>query len=209
MPNYNPVTEEMIRDMAREAGSGIHNIYLHWTGGHYGNNEDAYHLCIDRDGTVYLNCESFLSFKAHTYMHNSGAIGIALLCGYDGHCWAPAGKIAGLVDVAFENDHMARTDCAIIDYGEEPPTQQQIEVMAKIVAILCRELRLPLTDDTVMTHCEIAFIDGYGPGDGDSDMRWDLWFLPEPGTLNGELYPGGVLLRAKAQYYLDTMPEMA
>ena len=209
MPNYNPVTEEMIRDMAREAGSGIHNIYLHWTGGHYGNNEDAYHLCIDRDGTVYLNCKSFLSFKAHTYMHNSGAIGIALLCGYDGHCWAPAGKTASLVDVAFENDHMARTDCAIIDYGEEPPTQQQIEVMAKIVAILCRELRLPLTDDTVMTHCEIAFIDGYGPGDGDSDMRWDLWFLPEPGTLNGELYPGGVLLRAKAQYYLDTMPEMA
>ena len=64
MPNYNPVTEEMIRDMAREAGSGIHNIYLHWTGGHYGNNEDAYHLCIDRDGTVYLNCKSFLSFKA-------------------------------------------------------------------------------------------------------------------------------------------------
>ena len=209
MPNYNPVTEEMIRDMAREARPGIQHIYLHWTGGHYGNNEDAYHLCIDRDGTVYLNCKSFLSFKAHTYMHNSGAIGIALLCGYDGHCWAPAGKIAGLVDVAFENDHMARTDCAIIDYGEEPPTQQQIEVMAKIVAILCRELRLPLTDDTVMTHCEIAFIDGYGPGDGDSDMRWDLWFLPEPGTLNGELYPGGVLLRAKAQYYLDTMPEMA
>ena len=209
MPNYNPVTEEMIRDMAREARSGIKNIYLHWTGGHYGKNEEAYHLCIDRDGAVYLNCKSFLSFKTHTYMHNSGAIGIALLCGYDGHCWAPAGKIASRVDVAFENDRMVQTDCAIIDYGEEPPTQQQIEVMAKIVAVLCRELCLPITEDTVMTHCEIAFIDGYGPGDGDPEMRWDLWFLPEPGTLNGELYPGGMLLRAKAQYYLDTMPERA
>ena len=102
---------------------------------------------------------------------------------------------------------MARTDCAVIDYGEKPPTRKQIEVMAKIVALLCRELCLPLAEDTVMTHCEIAFVDGYGPGDGDPDMRWDLWFLPEPNTLGGALYPGGLLLRAKAQYYLDTAEE--
>ena len=150
MLNANPVTEDMIRDMAREARSGIRRIFLHWTGGHYGHNEEAYHICIDRDGTVYLNCKSFLSFKAHTWMHNAGAIGIALLC---------------------------------------------------------RELCLPLAEDTVMTHCEIAFVDGYGPGDGDPDMRWDLWFLPEPNTLGGALYPGGLLLRAKAQYYLDTAEE--
>ena len=71
-------------------------------------------------------------------MHNTGAIGIALLCGYDAHCWAPAGKDASLLDVAYENDHLARTDCAVIDYGEEPPTRKQIEAMAKIVALLCR-----------------------------------------------------------------------
>ena len=65
MLNANPVTEDMIRDMAREARSGIRRIFLHWTGGHYGHNEEAYHICIDRDGTVYLNCKSFLSFKAH------------------------------------------------------------------------------------------------------------------------------------------------
>ena len=207
MLNANPVTEDMIRDMAREARSGIRHIFLHWTGGHYGHNEDAYHICIDRDGTVYLNCKSFLSFKAHTWMHNIGAIGIALLCGCDAHCWAPAGKDASLLDVAYENDHLAWTDCAVIDYGEEPPTRKQIEVMAKIVALLCHELCLPLAEDTVMTHCEIAFVDGYGPGDGDPDMRWDLWFLPEPDTLGGALYPGGLLLRAKAQYYLDTAEE--
>ena len=106
-------------------------------------------------------------------MHNAGAIGIALLCGYDAHCWAPAGKDASLLDVAYENDHLARPDCAVIDYGEEPPTRKQIETMAKIVALLCHELCLPLAEDTVMTHCEIAFVDGYGPGDGDPDMRWD------------------------------------
>ena len=207
MPNDYPVTEEMIRDMAREAGSGISHIFLHWTGGHYGHNEEAYHICIDRDGSVYLNCKSFLSFKPHTYMHNTGAIGISLLCGHEGHCWAPAGKIASLVDVAYERSRPVRNDCAIIDYGDEPPTQQQIEVMAKIVAVLCRELCLPLTEDTVMTHCEVAFADGYGPGDGDPEMRWDLWFLPDPGSVSGALFPGGLLLRAKAQYYLDTMPE--
>ena len=207
MLNQNPVTEEAICDMAREARSGIRRIFLHWTGGHYGHNEDAYHICIDRNGEVYLNCESFLHFKPHTWMHNTGAIGIALFCGCEAKCWAPAGKDASLVEVAYESDRMAKTDCAVIDYGEEPPTQKQIEVMAKIVALLCRELHLPLEEDTVMTHCEIAFVDGYGPGDGDPDMRWDLWFLPEPNTLQRELYPGGLLLRAKAQYYLDTMPD--
>ena len=167
MLDANTVTEDMIRDMAREARSGIRHIFLHWTGGHYGHNEEAYHICID----------------------------------------PPAGKDASLLDVAYENDHLARTDCAVIDYGEEPPTRKQIEAMAKIVALLCRELCLPLAEDTVMTHCEIAFVDGYGPGDGDPDMRWDLWFLPEPNTLGGALYPGGLLLRAKAQYYLDTAEE--
>ena len=184
MLNANPATEDMIRDMAREARNGIRRIFLHWTGGRYGHNEDAYHICIDWDGTVYVNCKSFLSFKAHTLNHNTGAL-----------------------DVAYENDHLARTDCAVIDYGEEPPTRKQIEAMAKIVALLCHELCLPLAEDTVMTHCEMAFVDGYGPGGSDPDMRWDLWFLPEPNTLGGALYPGGLLLRAKAQYYLDTAEE--
>ena len=204
MLNNNPVTEEMIRDMAREVRGGIYRIFLHWSGGHYGCNEDAYHICIDRNGEVYINCKSFLSLKAHTYMHNAGAIGIALLCGYEGRCWTPAGKDAAQLDVAYSSDHPARDGCPVIDYGEEPPTRKQIEVMAKVVAVLCRELCLPVEEDTVMTHCEIAFADGYGPGDGDPDMRWDLWFLPEPGVPGGALFPGGLLLRAKAQFYLDT-----
>ena len=204
MLNNDPVTEEMIRDMAREVRGGIYRIFLHWSGGHYGCNEDAYHICIDRNGEVYINCKSFLSLKAHTYMHNAGAIGIALLCGYEGRCWTPAGKDAAQLDVAYSSDHPARDGCPVIDYGEEPPTRKQIEVMAKVVAILCRELCLPVEEDTVMTHCEIAFEDGYGPGDGDPDMRWDLWFLPEPGVPGGALFPGGLLLRAKAQFYLDT-----
>ena len=201
MLSQNSVTEEMVRDMARAARGGIRRIFLHWTGGHYGTNEGAYHLCIDRDGTVYVNCKSFLSYKAHTYMHNSGAIAIALCCGYEGECWAPAGRDASLLDTAYESDHMAKTDCAVINYGEEPPTRQQIVEMARLVAILCRELCLPIEEDTVMTHCEIAFSDGYGPGSGDPQTKWDLWFLPDDAR-NGKLYPGGCLIRGKAAYYL-------
>ena len=46
MLNANPVTEDMIRDMAREARNGIRRIFLHWTGGHYGHNEEAYQICM-------------------------------------------------------------------------------------------------------------------------------------------------------------------
>ena len=96
----------------------------------------------------------------------------------------------------------------MIDFGSEPPTETQIEVMAKLVAVLCDELHLPITYETVQTHCEAAFEDAYGPGDGDPDMRWDLWFLPKT-NLYGELEQGGDLLRGKAQYYLKEMQKTA
>ena len=57
-----------------------------------------------------------------------------------------------------------------------------------------------------MTHCEAAFQDGYGPGDCDPDMRWDLWFLPDV-ALHGELYPGGELIRDKTVFYQCEMAE--
>ena len=57
-----------------------------------------------------------------------------------------------------------------------------------------------------MTHCEAAFQDGYGPGDDDPEMRWDLWFLPDV-ALHGELYPGGDLIRGKAIFYQCEMAE--
>ena len=207
--NPEVIDEKRLRAMAREVRSCIKDIYLHWTAGYYGQDYDEYHLCIDCDGTVYVNCQSLLEFKQHTYQRNHGSVGIALCCGVDARSWLPDGCSGFDVEQAYEMPHCAKTECALIDFGPEPPTDVQIDVMAKVVAALCDELRLPITPETVMTHCEIAFVDGYGPGDGDPDMRWDLWFLPEPGSLGGALYPGGLLLRAKAQYYLDTMDEEA
>ena len=68
--------------------------------------------------------------------------------------------------------------------------------MAIVVAILCHELELEINNDTVLTHAEAASRDQYGPGQGDPDMRWDLYMLkgmPETRALR----PGGVLLRKK------------
>lgn len=206
----NPVkiTERELRAMAREVRSGIKSIYLHWTAGHYGQAYDDYHLCIDRDGTVYVNCRYLTEYKTHTWMRNHSAIGIALCCGVDAECWLPEGCEGYEVEQACEKSHCPKPDSALIDFGPEPPTHIQIEVMAKLVAILCDELWLPVTKETVLTHCEAAFIDAYGPGDGDPDMRWDLWFLPKT-NLYGELEPGGKLLRGKANYYLQEMQKEA
>ena len=199
----NPVviSEKQIWSLGANARNGIRNIYLHWTGGHYGQVYDDYHLCIDKDGTVYVNCKYLIEYKTHTWMRNHGAIGIALCCGVDAACWLPHNCEGYLVETAYEYPHCVQPDCALVDYGPEPPTAKQVDVMADVVAILCDALRLTITPETVLTHCEAAFEDGYGPGDGDPDMRWDLWFLPEEAD-SGRLVLGGDLLRGKALYYL-------
>lgn len=69
-----------------------------------------------------------------------------------------------------------------------------------MVALLCEELELPVSRDTVTTHCEVAFKDGYGPGSGDTEACWELWFLPDPDHFE-KLAPGGELIRGKAMDY--------
>ena len=198
------IEEQELREMARSARGCIQHIYLHWSGGHYGVNEDAYHLCVDRDGQVYVNCRKLTEEKAHTWLRNSNAAAISLLCGYGGDCWPPGNGNVRTVHAVYVGDGCADPDDAIIRFGNEPPTEIQIEVMAKLTAILCEELGLVLDKDTVQTHCEIAFKDHYGPGSGDPYTKWDLWFLPDY-IHGGELIPGGALLRGKALFYLHEM----
>ncbi|MBP3840252.1 MAG: hypothetical protein J6D35_04750, partial [Chryseobacterium sp.] len=135
-----------------------------------------------------------------TFGRNTGAIGIALCCGAEARCWLPKGCAGYETAEAWENMFYATPDSAVVNFGTAPPTEDQIEVMADIVSILCEELELPITGGTVMTHCEAAFEDCYGPGDGDPDFRWDLWFLRDRDHFN-ELVPGGDLLRGKALFY--------
>ena len=194
------VTEDELRKMAEQVRGGIHHIYLHWTAGHYNQVYDDYHLCVDQYGHVFTTCKRLNEFKIHTWMRNHDSIGIALCCGAGARCWAPEKVHPREAKGTYLGADKVSSDCALVDFGEEGPTFVQIEVMAKLIAVLCEGLRLPINEDTVMTHCEAAFRDGYGPGDGDPETRWDLWFLPDMGK-HGDLTEGGDLLRGKALYY--------
>lgn len=173
-----PVTIEQVRNMTDEARGYITRLFLHWTGGWYGQAYDEYHFCIDQDGSIYAMCDSLTENKNHTWHRNTGAIGISLLC-----CG----------DASANNG----TD---EDLGSEPPTKAQIEAMSKLVQVLCDGLGLDIDSDSVMTHCEIALIDGYGPGSGDPETRWDLWYLYD-NAQDDILVPGGQLIRDKAAWY--------
>ena len=85
-----------------------------------------------------------------------------------------------------------------VDFGSVPPTPEQIDGMAQAVAAICKEMKLPIVDDVVMTHCEAAEKDCYGPST--TCERWDLWKLPDlPG--DGKIKPGGDVIRGKAIWF--------
>ncbi len=161
-------------------------VYLHWTAGHYGQQYDSYHINIDEDGEIYLTTDDLSEKLSHTWLRNTGAVGITLDC------------------CAHANTE---------DLGDEPPTAKQIEVMAQCVAAVCEGLWLTIDKAHVMTHGEAADNeDGlephepYGPRT-DCD-RWDLEYLgteesPEflPWSTNGRR--GGDVIRGKANWYAN------
>lgn len=145
---------EELSDYTVPARGAIDKIYLHWTAGHYGQFFGDYHLNIDADGSLHTDMDSFMDLKAHTWRRNSRAIGISLCCCYGASIDADGN----------------------IDYGSEPPTQDQLDMMAKVVAKLCVEIGI-YPEGNVWTHAEVADFDGYGIHDDDPDMRWDLYGL--------------------------------
>lgn len=172
--NPRRINHEQLRILARNAKGGITHIYLHWTAGTYEQVFDDYHINIGEQGELYLTCNMLREYKSHTWRRNSRSIGVTLCCA---------------------KDAILAYKCNPV-FGAYPPTELQVEQMAMVVAILCHELELEINNDTVLTHAEAASRDQYGPGQGDPDMRWDLYMLkgmPETRALR----PGGVLLRKK------------
>ena len=168
---------EKIRVLARDAKGEICKIYLHWTAGPYGVIFSEYHLNIDDAGIVYKTFRTLTEKKEHTWHRNTGAIGISLCCCEDA----------------------AANDGYNADFGEYPPTSEQIEKLSQLVAVLCTELGLDINKDNVMTHEEAAMLDGYGPYSGDPETRWDLWYLPDS---DRTMKSGGDVIRGKALWYL-------
>lgn len=191
------VSLEELQQMASDARESIWaqaqaygrepKVYLHWSAGHYDQTFSDYHVNITGDGTIYVSTDDLSEVLAHTYHRNSGAVGIALCCAVG-----------------------ATTD----DLGSEPPTEAQIESMAKAIVAVCEGLWLTIDKDHVMTHGEaadnedgldIAYPGGpYGPQN--TCERWDLQYL---GTDESREYTtdyddpetGGNVLRGKALWY--------
>lgn len=161
----------------------INKLYLHWTAGRYDQVFDDYHLNIGPEGEIFLTCEEFSDLKQHTWRRNSGALGIALCCGYKAMAYRRSDSPSPLVD-----------------FGPYPPTQKQIEALAIVIAVITHTMELDINEETVLTHQEVASLDGYGPGSGDPETRWDLWLLPDMPITAG-LRQGGRVLRGKALWY--------
>ena len=162
---------------AKDANGYIDNIYLHWTAGRYGQFFDDYHVLIDADGTIHMPADNLRIKRNHTWRRNSRSVGIALCCGY--------GAVAN-----------AGYNC---QFGDYPPTKAQIEAMAQVVATICQNANVSIAD--VLTHCEAAYRDGYGPYSGDPETRWDLWYLPDS-AYDGRMRGGGEVIRGKALWYI-------
>ena len=187
------ISLDELREMAREAKDDLYTLndgdcpklYLHWTAGHYGQYFDDYHLLIDEDGSVIATTDDLTEKLAHTYMRNTGSIGIAMCC------------------CAFATTEVL---------GDEPPTDAMIDSMAQVIAVLCEELDIPCDMYYVMTHGEAADnVDGEEPcepyGCQNGTDRWDLQFLgtnesPEYTTDHEDETTGGNVLRRKANEYI-------
>ena len=185
-------SKDSLKERADNIGRDV-KIYLHWSAGHYGSLFSDYHINIDKNGEIYVSTNDFSEVLNHTYRRNTGSIGIALAC-----C---AGATSN-------------------DLGDEPPTSEQIDAMAKSCAIILKELGLTPNDITtqyVLTHGEAADnLDGvnaseqYGPQT--TVERWDLQFL---GTSESPYYTadyddastGGNVLRGKIIWYMQQMEE--
>ena len=180
--NPRRINHEQLHILAKKAKGGIDKLYLHWTAGTYGQVFDDYHINIDEHGEIYLTCNTLRDLKSHTWNRNSRSVGITLCCAKGAvlnYRWKPV-------------------------FAGYPPTEEQVEQMAIVIAILCRELELEISFDTVRTHAEVADQDDYGPAKHPEDMRWDLYRLTDlPDCQN--LCPGGVVLRKKARAYSKAM----
>lgn len=157
----------------------IDRVYCHWTGAPYRMTEFlAYHIVIDSAGYFHVMHEDFTRVLAHTWRRNSRAIGIAMACCKDACCWQDTSDG--------------------VSFGSEPPTPEQIESMAMFCAEAVEILGIPTKE--VYTHAEMAELDGYGVHSGDSDMRWDLLYLPDYQN-DEKVIDGGELIRGKCEFY--------
>ena len=156
-------------------------VYLHWTAGDYETTYDDYHFCIAGNGQI-VNTRSLKEIPSATEGRNTGSIAISLCCCADA--------------IAY------RGEPNYADLGHFPPTVEQIETLACLMAVIADVFHIPITIDHFLTHGEAGDnMDGweatekYGMNSGCT--RWDLAVLDDE-TAWGD---GGNVLRGKAIWY--------
>ena len=173
-----------------EANNKPVQVVLHWTAGGYYTYFNDYSINIDGDGDVHIKNYDFAVSTGHNYMKNSASIGITLCCAYNA------------------SPH---------DLGDYPPTEAQIEAMAKIMAVLSEALDIEIDIHHMPTHGESAdnqdytiyyadptgyYNNTYGPQS--NCERWDLQILRDSEDYTTDYddpMTGGNQIRALARVY--------
>lgn len=199
MASLNELTEFMdccyaakskLKKIAKKSNVDI-RVTLHWTAGTYDQTFNSYHVNILGDGTIKITEPDFSIILSHTYYKNTANIGITMCCGAD------------------MTDKKA---------GKYPPTSEQIESMAQLMAVASEVLELPIDVHHFPSHGEAADNDDYvvnypdytgypnnAYGPKSSFDRWDcltLWTDESPYSdpFNPEIR-GETILRGKAIWY--------
>ena len=167
--------------------SSLKKICLHWSAGPYAQTEDDfrhYHYTVGKDGVVLggkfkpaANVPPLPNGKyaAHCGGGNSYCIGVALR-GMGGYV---SPKKA----------------------GKYPLTKRQGEAAWALVAGLCKEHGIPVSEEAVFTHYEF----GKRHPDSESAGKIDISYLPyEPGLKADEV---GDYIRGKVIWYLTKLEE--
>jgi hypothetical protein len=164
------------------ASSPMQQIYLHWAGTPYNSAPSVYNSIAKGDGTLVRNHAYGKRGLAHTYGRNSKGVGLSIAAmGVKGGKWSE--KRA---------------------WKEFPPTNAQLNAMtaeAARIAIAWGWKKSDINKSKILTHAEAALQDGYGPGSGDSQMRWDYHYM-SPGGRPGS---GGEILRNMIKKHYDLM----
>lgn len=158
-------------------------LILHWSAGRWNQIFHDYHVNITGSGILHKTLD-FSNIATATYKHNTGSFAISLCCAYG-----------------------ADTN----NLGDYPPTNRQIETMARMIAIFSNVVNVPIDKSHILTHGEVGdnedgtnYYDPYGPRS--TCERWDNEFLgtPESPSFNPwstDGSRGGDVLRGKGIYY--------
>lgn len=140
--------------------AGLKRIIWHWTAGAAyptANDLSHYHYLIDRHGQVHsgkyppeanISTSDADGYAAHTLKCNTGSIGVGL-CG-----------MIGAVERPFSP-------------GRAPICDLQIDVLVELTARLCRDYKIKVSRETVLSHAEVQPVLGIA-----QRGKWDIAWLP-------------------------------